>query len=122
VHVVVEANVVVTGDAFVTLTVGEQAIEQVDRLVGVAGRGIRAEIAPAVVHHAAGDDDPGPCFVGDLDVRVGLAVLEQDVVLRLVLLDQLILKDQRLGRRVSANDLEIRDMADQLTRFGVHAA
>ena len=118
-EVVVEADLVVAGDLLLALAVGEEAVEQVERLVGRAGGGVRAEVAAAVVDDAAGRDDARPFLVGDLEVRVRLAVLEHDVVLGQVALDQLVLEDQGLGGGVGADDLEVGDVADQLAGLGV---
>ena len=86
VQVVVEADLVVAGDLLLALAVGEEPVEQVERAVGGAGRGVRTEVAAAVVDDPAGRDDARPLLVGDLEVRVRLAVLQHDVVLGLVLL------------------------------------
>jgi hypothetical protein len=113
-HVEVEAEVVVAGDLLVALAIGEEPVQQVDRLVGGPGRGVGSEVLAAVVDDQAGADHPRPLLVGDLDVGVRLAVLQHDVVLGLVLLDQLVLEDQRLGRGVGADHLEVGDVVDQL--------
>ena len=55
----------------------------------------------------------------DLDIAVALVVLEQNVVLRLVLLYHRVLEHERFKLTVRDDDIEVVDMADQLARLGV---
>ena len=81
--------------------IGKELLEQRQRLANAVGRGEGAEINCAVVFHPAGDVYLGkllrPVY---LDVRVGLVVLEAGVELRPVLLDEGVLQDEGLSRRV----------------------
>ena len=88
-----------------------------------ARRGVRPEVAAAVVGQPAGALDPRE-VVGerDLDVRVALVVLEPDVEARLEALDQVRLEEQRLGDRVGLGDLEVGDPVDGLADLVVPAA
>ncbi len=110
------------GDLLVALAIGEEPVEQVDRLVGRSRRGVGTEVPAAVVDDLAGGDDARPFLVGDPDVGIRLAVFQHDVVLGPVLLDQFVFEDQRFGGGVRADDLEIGDVRDELARFHVLAA
>ena len=65
----------------------------------VHGRAVRAEIPGAVLDEPAGDRHPGELLVSEAYPRVGLAVLEQDVVTRLILLYKVVLQQERIGFR-----------------------
>lgn len=58
------------------------------------------------------------CFTGDADIRITLSVLEQDVVARLVLLDQVVLKQKCILFATNHNILDIGYVRYKLTRFG----
>ncbi len=119
VHVVVEADLIVAGDLLFALPVGEEPVQQIEGFVGLPRRGVGTEVAAAILDNAAGRDDPGPFLVGDLQVGIRLAVFQHDVVLRQVALDQLVFENQRFGRGIGADDLEIDDMRDQLARLRI---
>ena len=91
----------------------EQAPDEVHRLVHAAGRGVRPEVAAAVVRELAGPLDPREVVAQrDLDERVALVVLEADVEARLVALDEVGLEEQRLADRVGERVLEVGDPVD----------
>ncbi len=119
VQVVVETDLFVARDALVAFPIRKEPVQQVERAVGRARRGVRTEVAPTVVDDAASGDDPRPFLVGDLEVGIRLAVFQHDVVPGLVALDQLVFEDQRLGRGVGADDVEIGDMPHQLAGLRV---
>ncbi len=74
----------------------------------------RAEIARAVAHQLARDDEPRPAGrVFHLDADIALVVLEADVVARLVLLDQVVLEDERFLLVRGDERLEGRHPVDQ---------
>ena len=79
----------------------EQPADEVHRLVDARCRGVRPEVAAAVVDQLARPLDPRELVAErHLDVRIALVVLEPDVEPRLVALDQVGLEEQRLGDRV----------------------
>ena len=121
-EVVVQADLIVAGDLDVALAIRKQTIEQIQRAVGGPRGGVRAEVLAAVVDDTASQLHPWPFLIGDAEVRVGLAVLEQNVVLRLVTLDELVLEDQGFRRSVGPDDLEIHDVGDEFPRLGVKRA
>ena len=51
-------------------------------------------------------------FAGDADIRIALVVAKQDVVARLVRLDQVVLEQQRLALRARDRRLDARDLRD----------
>ena len=115
---VVEADLLVPGDLLLAFAVGEKAVEQVERLVCLAGRCVRPIIAGAVLEDLAGGDDPGPLLVRDLEVWVGRIVLEPDIVPGPM---RLISSFSRISASVGGigpDHLEIGDLADHLARFG----
>ena len=76
-----------------------EGAELVDRVEDVPRPdGVGAEVADVLpLDHLAGDLEAGVGLVEvDVDVGVGLVVAQQDVVLRLELLDQGVLQDQRI--------------------------
>jgi hypothetical protein len=94
---------------------GEEAADQVHRLVDAARRGVGAEVAAAV-----GVQLPRPLDAREVlaerdpDVRVALVVLEADVEARLVALDQVGLEEERLRDRVRQRVLDVGDAVDRL--------
>ena len=86
----------------------EEAPDEVHRLVDRRGRGVRPEVAAAVVDQLAGPLDPREIVgQGDLDVGVALVVLEPDVEPRPVALDQVRLEEERLGDRIGQGHLDV---------------
>jgi hypothetical protein len=118
-EVIVETEIVVPRDLLVALPIRKEPIEQVEGSVGRPGRGVRTKVGTAVIENQSSQDDPRPLLVGDLKVGIGLVVLEHDVVLRLVPLDEFVLKDQSLGRRIGPDHLEIGYVAHKFPRLGV---
>ena len=57
--------------------------------------------------------DPRILFVGELDVRIGLVVAQQNVETRLVLLDQVVLERQRLFFVIDQDVVDIARFGDQ---------
>ena len=91
----------------------EQPPDEVHRLVDAGRRGVRPEVAAAVVGQLAGALDPREVVAqGDLDVRVALVVLEPDVEPRGVALDQVGLEEERLRDRVGHRELDVGDPVD----------
>ena len=69
--------------------------DDVDSLAQSVGRSERAEVVTAVLYDLARDGDSRPRMIGDLRAQVRFVVLEPDVVPGLVLLDQVVLENQR---------------------------
>jgi hypothetical protein len=58
---------------------------------------VRAEISGTILDHAPGKEDLRELVTGDTYPRIGLRILQKDIVFRLVLLDQVVLKQQGVG-------------------------
>ena len=82
-----------------------------------AHRGIRTEILRPIVYFATGEEDSWEGFFLNTDPRIGLVVLEHDVVARLVLLDHCVFKQQRLRLRVDDAVFKVSDLAHQDARL-----
>ena len=118
-HVVLEADLVLAlGD----LVRGEVEVAGADR-VEVAHHGygcvchtyvgIRAEAHRAIVGGTALDADAGEGLMADDDLRIGLVVLEKDVVAGLMLLDEGVLEDKGLSFGAHDDVLDTADLAHQ---------
>ena len=91
----------------------EQPADEVHRLVHARRRGVRPEVAAAVVHELARPLDAREVVAQrDLDVRVALVVLEPDVEAGLEPLDEVRLEEQRLRHAVDLGHLDVRDPVD----------
>ena len=103
--------------------IGEQLLEQGHRLSHGACAGVRAEVAGAVVGDAAGDVDLREVLVeADLEVGVGLVVLEAGVVPGPLGLDEGVFEYERLSLRLGDDELEVGDAGHHLAnlRLQVH--
>ena len=86
------------------------SLDQLQGLSREARRKKRTEVQRPILAHAPRNDGARKWLVRrQLDERVRLVVTQQDVVLRLVLLDEVILERQRLAFRVRHDELEILD-------------
>ncbi len=72
----------------------------------------RPEVAVASVERAAVEAQLRERVAGDADVRVALVVTEEDVVARLVRLDEVVLEQQRLALGAGDGRLHARDLRD----------
>jgi hypothetical protein len=91
----------------------EFSVYQINRAAREARRQVRAEVERAVALYAARNHDARERLVDrQLQVRVLLVILEQHVVARLVLLDQVRLKHQRLDLVIRDDELKIMYPAD----------
>ena len=91
--------------------------EQVQQNMRCTHRGIRAEVLRAVVHFSSCQENTRKSLLLDADPRVGLVVLEHDVVARLVLLDHRVLQQQCLSLRVDDAVFEVGDFAHEDARL-----
>ena len=105
------STLVVAGDGLRAGAIGEEFLEEVHRLADGTGAGERPEVARAVGQHPAGEVDLRELLREvNLDVGIGLVVLEAGVVEGLVLLDEQVLQQQRLLHRLGDDELEVRDV------------
>ena len=81
--------------------------DDVDGFAQAVGGAEGAEVVAAVFDDFAGDGDARPCVIGDLGAQVGFVVLETDVVAGLVLLDQVVLEDQRFFLAAGDDGVEV---------------
>src|SRR5208337_3457507 len=76
----------------------EDALDHPDERIALGCRDERPEIRRITLGtRAPGDADPGERLAGEFYVGIPLRILEIDIVLRLVLLDQVIFQEERLG-------------------------
>mmetsp|Transcript_44541 Transcript_44541/g.104556 ORF Transcript_44541/g.104556 Transcript_44541/m.104556 type:complete len:403 (-) Transcript_44541:1288-2496(-) len=75
----------------------EDLLHQLDGFLHRPGAGKGAEVLMAPIHRAAVVAHPREGVVAELQIRVALVVPEQDVEARVQRLDQVVLKQQRLG-------------------------
>ena len=99
--------------------------EQLQQASGVEHGAVWPEVAGAVLLHTPGQEHARKRFRGDADPGVGLAVLQEDVVAGLVLLDEVVFQQQGVGLGLHDGVLHVRYPADQQARFhaepgGVH--
>ncbi len=96
------------------------AVDQVHDPVSEVSRKIWPIIIAAILAQAACHIYTGKALApGQLDIRVGLIVPQQDVEARLLLLDQIILKRQRFFVVINDDIFNIHRFAQQASRFGV---
>ena len=92
----------------------DQLEHQVHRIAETEGAVV---LAQALVDRT-GLEDSRIGFAGDADTRVGLAVLEQDIVVRLILLDKIVLQQKGILFALHHHVLDISYMRYQLPRLG----
>ena len=109
----------VGGDFEVAGAQGVHFVEEIHHVARVHHAAVGPEIAGAVLHHAARQEDLGEFVPGHADPGVGLGVLEQDVVAGLVLLDEVVLQQQGVGLGVHHAVLGVGDLAHQDAGLGV---
>ena len=115
VEVVVEAGALLAVEAEVAVRDLEEARDHPQRAPGVARRQERAEVEAAVGAHAPRQRDPRELVAHrELQVRVRLVVPQHHVVARLVLLDQVVLEDQRLELAPGDDEVEVARLGDEL--------
>ena len=80
--------------------------DELDDLIDLIVRRVWTEVTGAVLVLLPHLQNPRVELVRHLDVRIGLVVLQQGVVARLMLLDEIILEHQRLELRIDDDVLE----------------
>ena len=92
---------------------GTQLVQLVQQLNGIFDRrstGIRTEIAGLILLHGTGKQDSGIIFPHrHLDIRVRLVILQQSVIFRRILFDQIVLQHQCLQFGVRHDIFKSRD-------------
>jgi hypothetical protein len=84
----------------------------------VAGK-VRAVVSGAVFAEAARDVNARILFGGQLDVGISLVVAQQDVETRLPLLDEVVLKRQRLFFVVDQDVIDVGRFGDERAGLGI---
>jgi hypothetical protein len=98
----------------------ERAVDEVNRAPREGSRQVRPEVERAVALDAPRDHHARERLVDrQLQVRVLLVVFEEDVVTRLVPLDEVRLQHQRLDLRVGDDEFEVADPAHEFPRLPV---
>ncbi len=90
----------------------EHLLQQRHSLAHRARARERAEVPVLAIELAAMEGELRKRFAGQADVRVALVVAEQDVVARLVRLDQVVLEQQRLAFGARDRRLDPRDLRE----------
>ena len=89
---------------------GEQPAQHIEHLAHARRAHVRAEILRLVLFHPAHQLHAGVILREvDFQIRVMLIVLEQDVVLRLMQLDEVTFQNQRFEIRIAEHDIKIVD-------------
>lgn len=76
-------------------------------MTGVLDGTVWSEIAGTIMHHLPGQEHPGKGLACHTYPRIGLGVLQQYVVARLILLDQVVLEEQRISLAVNDGVLDV---------------
>ena len=97
----------------------EVAMDEVHQTVRQVSRKIGAVICGAVFFQSPGDVDPRIALGGELDIRVGLVVPQQDVVARLPLLDEVVFERQSLFFIVDLDKVDAARIVDERAGFDV---
>ena len=90
-----------------------QRIDRMNELHKISGMhhaAVRSEIPGSVPDHLAGKENLRELVLAHANPRIGLGVLQKDIVARLELLDQIILQQQRICLRLHDSVLRIGDL------------
>ena len=71
---------------------------------------VRTEISGTVLHNPAGEEDTGEFFGSDAYPRIGLRILQKDVITRLELLYKVIFQKQSIRLRLDDGIFRIRNL------------
>ena len=120
VNIILQAGAgVMTGDNLGTRTVGKQFLDQIHCLADAAGGSEGSEIAGAVLGHLPGDVNPGEILGKvNLQVGIGLVILEASIEVGLVSLNEGVFQDQGFRLSVGDDKLKIRQLGNHLTNLG----
>ena len=98
---------------------GIELTEKLQQVAGVHDAAVGTEIAGPVPDQPPRQIDFRELVRAHADPRIGLRVLQQDVVAGLVLLDQVVLQQEGVGLGVHDGELRIGDLGHQDARFRV---
>ena len=115
---IVKANL---GRRIGTLTEWENSIQKSLDLISRSYIRIGTKIEATILFDLARDDETRIALIGNLDERIGLVVLEHDIVLGLVLLDEVDLEKQGLNIGLSDDKLKIHNLRYQGFRLSIVA-
>ena len=100
-------------------TQGIARLQEIQHFAGVEACAVRAEVTGAVTNKLTGQVNPWEGVGADTDPRIGLGILEQDVVFRFVLLNQVVLKQQGIRLGVHHGVLRVSNLAYQNPGLGI---
>ena len=98
-----------------------KGVDERQQVVGVHGRAVGAEVPGAVPDEAAGDRDAGERLVVQAYPRIGLAVLQENVVAGLELLDEVVLQQEGVRLRADHRMLDVSYLRDHDLSLAVQA-
>ena len=98
-----------------------QVGEHLQKVAGMEHRAVGAEIPRTVLDNAPGQEHLRKIVGRNAYPRIGLRVLQQDVVARLVLLDQIVFQQEGVGFGLHHGILRVGDLADEDARLPVKA-
>jgi len=93
--------------------------EHFEQAAGMEDRAVWSEVSGPVLDNTAGQEDLREFISGYAYPRIGLGILQQDVVLRLVLLYEVILEQQGVGFGIYHRVLGVRDPGDEQAGLAV---
>ncbi len=95
-------------------------VKKVHQIARMHHAAVRAEVTVALsLLYAAGDEHAGELLPCNANPGIGFGVLQEDVVLGLVLLDEVVFQQERIGLAVHHRELRIGYLAHQNARFGI---
>ena len=87
-------------------------MEELHKIAGMYHTAIWTEISRSIPDHFSGQEYLREIAAADTDPRIGLRILEQDVIARFVLLDKVVFKQQGIGLRLHHGIFRIRYLGD----------
>src|SRR5258708_34933032 len=101
----------------------EPLMNEMQDASGQAGREIWSKIERAIFLDAASEIH-SRIFLrrGELDVRIGLIIAQENIEFRLIALDKIVFERKRLALIVDDDSFQVGDLANQRTGLGVHPA